>query len=844
MPKHPSVTTILDAANKKDFQAAKKILEVLSPEHKSNALAKNPEVLHIAIRNKDSDFACWLIEQFKESSLSLDEYDSAGWTPALLAAGMGLSQVLSVLINSGADYNKSSRDGAIPIIVAAQNGHLESVKKLVDANADVNKQDQYGKTAIELALHIEHFDVAMYLKNHGAKIEDLNQYSLIGMYRMLSSMNKNLKFPIELNKGGVCHGLAHLYLQFSQQDKAKEFFAFFKYVRDLNKKDFAEIFSERDSLEEKEVNINIDGEVRNYKHRVIREFVKDISTLYFTYKTPGYYTSRATIFENSAPMVCATADELSAMLQACISDEMENICLTMIFQNNTHSVAITRREDEFICYDPDSPKQPIVESLDNIAHKLFVHARGAALGVEFRHLVYKDEKEPSTQAYEKILNYLNMPIQEKALAGDINELNSNLEKIISRYRGEYISRMKMLSLIAATIENYQKQLPGTQGLPEVLSSILRETQDLTRNRITSTTLMEFAKKNYFNVPDVSWPDRCAIWLYMACWGGHADLIPALLGYGVDVNANLRLGMNPLVLAADFGYTEIVELLINAGADVNAQKDNGATAAFSAAQEGHVEVLRILIAKGANVDMPMHDGATPVCIASYKGNIEALKLLKAAKADINKAMQNGCTPLIAAAQNGHTEVVEFLLKNGATLDNVGAGGGTAVYCASQNGHVEPLRLLIEAGADFKKAADDGRTPLMIAQQNKHQGCISLLKTQIAFEERVPKYKQIVKSAGSSREKIIAIFEDYSKPQDGKMLPARLDHVNLTNDFVQYLKDQSDDISAAAIKARFSLITASKNMEATDELMLLWKYAEEEILDEKPKSIPRHARKPSH
>jgi len=67
-------------------------------------------------------------------------------TPCLTAAESGLSDILRVLIELGADVNKADEDGRTPCYVAAEEGHSDTLRVLIEAGADVNKATRRGRT--------------------------------------------------------------------------------------------------------------------------------------------------------------------------------------------------------------------------------------------------------------------------------------------------------------------------------------------------------------------------------------------------------------------------------------------------------------------------------------------------------------------------------------------------------------------------------------------------------------------------------------------------------------------------------------------------------------------------
>lgn len=61
-------------------------------------------------------------------------------SPLLLAAHKGCTEIVRVLISSGANINKQNTDGLTPVMAAAMNGHIAALRVLYENNADINLQ--------------------------------------------------------------------------------------------------------------------------------------------------------------------------------------------------------------------------------------------------------------------------------------------------------------------------------------------------------------------------------------------------------------------------------------------------------------------------------------------------------------------------------------------------------------------------------------------------------------------------------------------------------------------------------------------------------------------------------
>ena len=94
--------------------------------------------LHACVECGNTDEHLAVIRTLANDGVDLDlpVGDSLAGTALHLAARRGRSEVMSVLIEAGANPNSRAQDGATPLYVAAQQGHLNILKMLLRAKAD------------------------------------------------------------------------------------------------------------------------------------------------------------------------------------------------------------------------------------------------------------------------------------------------------------------------------------------------------------------------------------------------------------------------------------------------------------------------------------------------------------------------------------------------------------------------------------------------------------------------------------------------------------------------------------------------------------------------------------
>ena len=90
-----------------------------------------------------------------------DEY---GRTPLDVAAWEGHTDIVKLLLDAGADKEVKGRLGSTPLYLAAWNGRTGIVKLLLDAGADKEVKDIFGNTPLHDAARRGHTDIVELLK--------------------------------------------------------------------------------------------------------------------------------------------------------------------------------------------------------------------------------------------------------------------------------------------------------------------------------------------------------------------------------------------------------------------------------------------------------------------------------------------------------------------------------------------------------------------------------------------------------------------------------------------------------------------------------------------------------
>ena len=127
----------LKAVEDKDGGKAVPLLENPSSRVVNYRGLSGNTALHIATRNRESDWVGFLIGKGADPNIG----DAKGDTPLIIAAGMGYEEAATWMLDRTAQVDLANRRGETALIIAVQQRQRRMVELLLEAGANPDKAD-------------------------------------------------------------------------------------------------------------------------------------------------------------------------------------------------------------------------------------------------------------------------------------------------------------------------------------------------------------------------------------------------------------------------------------------------------------------------------------------------------------------------------------------------------------------------------------------------------------------------------------------------------------------------------------------------------------------------------
>ena len=123
-----------------------------------------PEIINIRDHEKDTALlkasqncdAINMVSFLLENGADVDDRDLIDQTPLIVASQHGCKNIVELLLNAGSNITHKNQQGETALLTATQEGHIDVVKILLDAGADVNEPNAEGETPLMIAIKLRH----------------------------------------------------------------------------------------------------------------------------------------------------------------------------------------------------------------------------------------------------------------------------------------------------------------------------------------------------------------------------------------------------------------------------------------------------------------------------------------------------------------------------------------------------------------------------------------------------------------------------------------------------------------------------------------------------------------
>ena len=220
-------------------------------------------------------------------------------------------------------------------------------------------------------------------------------------------------------------------------------------------------------------------------------------------------------------------------------------------------------------------------------------------------------------------------------------------------------------------------------------------------------------------------------LHLSAEQGHHTVLKTFLERGINVNIRGKYQWTALIKAANYGHLTSLKILLDADADSDLKDRDGETALILASKKIYPEIVSELLRREADEKIE-YDGKTAQQSAEEKGNQDVVKMF-----EVFSNKENINTEMLTAAKEGRGRLVLSLIIAGADIQTRHDDGDTALHLGAARGHESVVRTLITQGMDVNSRGQHNATPLMCAAGSGHLTVAKILmknNAQLNLQDR--------------------------------------------------------------------------------------------------------------
>ncbi len=219
----------------------------------------------------------------------------------------------------------------------------------------------------------------------------------------------------------------------------------------------------------------------------------------------------------------------------------------------------------------------------------------------------------------------------------------------------------------------------------------------------------------------------------------------LLDHGAKVNTQIGHYGTALhrACAAASNLQGMIETLIQRGADPKIVQWFHGTALHAACKNGKFETVKFLVQNGAELNDVDMVGRNALHVAMSKKRWDVFDYLNGLEEARGKALcrdKRNCSGVHYAASSGKTDILQMMIEQGADVNSVDFNGWSPLHWAASNGFGSAKMIMNHINASIDKELRDkqGRTALDIADFFVMEGEAKILRADKDFYEELPEF----------------------------------------------------------------------------------------------------------
>ena len=530
------------------------------------------------------------LQEITEEDFDMDQLDCTGFTPMIMAAGLGRTNLLDFLIKIGSDTNIEARHGGVALHYAPR----DSAALLIEAGVDVNKKDKNGNTPLQYAARNGEEHTVELLLERQAKPDIANNsgvtplytallYGQLAIAKHLLKCGADIRFPLAMSESLMFAAAASD--DTSVVDFARNHGVEIDGVRDDGQ---TPIFSAVGADKTLEYLLQVGADVNHSR-------IDGLTALHYA-AFLGSESSISTLIRYGADANAVGDDGRTVLHCACQSGKEKCVTMLMEHLSNLHMETCNKATALFQAV---AARQPglvrfliergfDVRHRDNLQLTPLHFAVAAAQDEIARLLIDAGADIDATDSYGETPLLCALNQKQHAIAMLLLELGADPN-------------------VACPLASPLHIAVSTFDL-EVINEMITKGIDVNTKLSTGQTALHIAATDcYFAGISALLTAGADPWttdkegytpLHFAVMSGASDTVKVLAEAMKNVNIQSQSGRTPLHYAATGGQPAVVEILLDNGADPNIKDHTGATASMLAQTEGYLGIAELLVGRGA------------------------------------------------------------------------------------------------------------------------------------------------------------------------------------------------------------------------------------------------------